>query len=78
MHPWDVEGWISTYTAIATGEMDVVSDHVRRLTGLEPVTVARFLGTARTAADQRCSGCGPSQPQRGIAAPAATTVSLGE
>ena len=40
---WEVEGWISTYTAIAAGEFDVVTDHVARLTGREPVSVREFL-----------------------------------
>jgi len=31
--PWEVDGWVSTYTSIARGEMDVVSDDVERLTG---------------------------------------------
>jgi NAD(P)H dehydrogenase (quinone) len=40
---WQVEAWISTYQAIATGELERVSDDVRRLTGRDPVTVAEFL-----------------------------------
>lgn len=40
---WEVAGWISTYTAIAAGELDVVTDHVQRLTGHEPVSVREFL-----------------------------------
>ena len=40
---WQVEAWISTYQAIATGELERVSDDVRRFTGREPVTVAEFL-----------------------------------
>jgi len=43
--PWEVEGWISTYTAIAAGELDVVTDHVERLTGHEPVSIREFLST---------------------------------
>jgi len=42
---WEVAGWISTYAAVAAGEMDVVTDHVVRLTGHEPVSVREFLGT---------------------------------
>ena len=41
---WEIEGWISTYTAIAAGELDVVTDHVARLTGHEPVSLREFLG----------------------------------
>jgi uncharacterized protein YbjT (DUF2867 family) len=40
---WQVEAWISTYQAIATGELERVSDDVRRLTGRDPITLAEFL-----------------------------------
>jgi uncharacterized protein YbjT (DUF2867 family) len=40
---WEIEGWVTTYLAIATGELDVVTDHVRRLTGHEPTSVADYL-----------------------------------
>ncbi len=40
---WEVAGWITTYTAIAAGDFDVITDHVRRLTGHEPVGVREFL-----------------------------------
>ncbi|WP_432542573.1 SDR family oxidoreductase [Kineococcus sp. SYSU DK002] len=30
---WVVDGWVSTYTAIAAGELDVVTDVVRTVTG---------------------------------------------
>ena len=40
---WEVEGWVTSYVAIATGELDVVSDTVSRLTGHEPMTLADFL-----------------------------------
>jgi NAD(P)H dehydrogenase (quinone) len=36
---WMVEAWISTYTAIAKGDLEQVSDDVRRLTGREPRTL---------------------------------------
>lgn len=38
-----VEGWVTSYAAIATGEMDVVSDTVRRVAGHPPVGVAEGL-----------------------------------
>jgi uncharacterized protein YbjT (DUF2867 family) len=41
--PWQVEAWVSTYTAIAAGELDRVSDHVERLTGRPPMSLERFL-----------------------------------
>ncbi|MEU6375651.1 SDR family oxidoreductase [Streptomyces sp. NPDC046909] len=31
--PWQLDAWVSTYTAIAAGELDGVSDAVARLTG---------------------------------------------
>lgn len=42
---WEVEGWITTYTAIAAGEMDVVTDDVKRLTGHDPTSVREFLNS---------------------------------
>jgi uncharacterized protein YbjT (DUF2867 family) len=40
---WEVEGWVTSYTAIAAGEMDVVSDTVGELTGHAPMGLAEFL-----------------------------------
>ncbi len=40
---WEVEGWVTSYVAIATGEMDVVSDTVSKLTGHAPMTFADLL-----------------------------------
>lgn len=34
---WEVDAWVSTYTAIAAGELDIVSDSVEFLTGRKPV-----------------------------------------
>ncbi len=42
---WEVESWVTTYTAIAAGEWDVVSDDVRRVAGHDPVSVQQFLGS---------------------------------
>ena len=36
---WQVEAWVSTYTAIANGDLERVSDDVRELTGREPLTL---------------------------------------
>ncbi len=41
--PWQYDAWVSTYTAIAAGELAAVSDHVRRLTGREPTGLASYL-----------------------------------
>lgn len=40
---WQVEAWVSTYTAIAAGELDVVTDTVERLTGTPPMRLADVL-----------------------------------
>jgi uncharacterized protein YbjT (DUF2867 family) len=42
---WQVAGWVSSYEAVASGEMDVVSDAVRALTGHAPQSFADFLAT---------------------------------
>jgi len=41
---WLVAAWVSTYTAIAAGELDGVSDHVRQITGHEPLSLERLFG----------------------------------
>jgi NAD(P)H dehydrogenase (quinone) len=40
---WEIEGWVTSYAAIATGEMDVVSDTVKRRTGHAPISLAEYL-----------------------------------
>jgi NAD(P)H dehydrogenase (quinone) len=40
---WEIEGWVTSYAAIAAGELDVVSDTVRRVAGHEPVSLAGYL-----------------------------------
>lgn len=40
---WQLEAWVSTYTAIAAGELDVVSGAVEQLTGRAPLTLAELL-----------------------------------
>jgi NAD(P)H dehydrogenase (quinone) len=42
---WEVEGWVTSYLAIARGELDVVSTAVRDLTGHEPTSLAEFIAT---------------------------------
>jgi uncharacterized protein YbjT (DUF2867 family) len=39
---WLVAAWVSTYTAIAAGEFDGVSDDVRRITGHEALSLSRL------------------------------------
>jgi uncharacterized protein YbjT (DUF2867 family) len=40
---WEVAAWISTYTAIAAGELETVSDTVETLTGRPPASLADFV-----------------------------------
>jgi NAD(P)H dehydrogenase (quinone) len=40
---WEVTGWVTTYTAIAAGELDVVTDDVARVAGHPPTGLAEFL-----------------------------------
>jgi NAD(P)H dehydrogenase (quinone) len=40
---WLVDAWVSTYTAIAAGELAEVTDHVARLTGHQPRSLADLL-----------------------------------
>jgi uncharacterized protein YbjT (DUF2867 family) len=44
---WQYDAWVSTYTAIARGEVATVSDHVERLTGRRPVSLAELLRAGR-------------------------------
>src|SRR6478609_4308461 len=41
--PWQVDAWVSTYTAIRAGELDGVTDDVQRLTGRRPVSLREHL-----------------------------------
>ena len=40
---WEIEGWASSYAAIAAGELDVVSKSVHRLTGHPAQSIEGFL-----------------------------------
>jgi uncharacterized protein YbjT (DUF2867 family) len=40
---FEVDGWVSTYTAIATGELDVLSPAVRMVTGRDPISLRALL-----------------------------------
>ena len=41
--PFEVDGWVSTYTAIAASELDVVSPVVKMVTGRDPVSLRALL-----------------------------------
>ena len=43
---WMVEAWISTYTAVARGELEAVTDTVARFTGHPPLTLADVVRAA--------------------------------
>jgi len=45
---WQVEAWVSTYTAIAAGELAGPTSAVHELTGREPLGLAQFLAEAHT------------------------------
>lgn len=40
---WQLDAWVSTYTAVAAGELAHVSGDVERLTGRAPLSLAQFL-----------------------------------
>jgi NAD(P)H dehydrogenase (quinone) len=40
---WAVDGWVTTYVAIANGEAEAVSDDVAAVTGHPPMSLAEFL-----------------------------------
>ena len=46
---WQLDAWVSTYTAIANGELAAVTDDVPRLTGHPATTLADLLRTGRSA-----------------------------
>lgn len=41
--PWQVDAWVSTYTAMAAGEMAGISPDVHGLTGEDPISLQDFL-----------------------------------
>jgi len=40
---WEIEGWVTSYSAIAAGDLEQVSGDVERLTGRKPITLDEFL-----------------------------------
>ena len=40
---WEIEGWVSSYLAVANGELALVADTVERLTGRPPRDLESFL-----------------------------------
>jgi NAD(P)H dehydrogenase (quinone) len=46
--PWQVDAWVSTYTAIAAGELAGPTSAVHELTGREPLSLTQFLAESHT------------------------------
>ena len=46
--PWQVDAWVSTYTAIAAGELAGPTSAVHELTGREPLSLEQFLAESHT------------------------------
>ena len=46
---WELEAWISPYTAIAAGELAEVTDDVERLTGHPPLSLEQVMSGRRIA-----------------------------
>jgi uncharacterized protein YbjT (DUF2867 family) len=40
---WEVAGWVTTYAAVANGDLEAVSDDVATVAGHPPATLAEFL-----------------------------------
>ena len=40
---FEIDGWVTSYSAIAAGEFEVLSDTVERFTGTAPITLRAFL-----------------------------------
>lgn len=45
---WEVAGWVTSYAAIAAGEMEIVSDTVEIVAGHRPVSVRDYLAGIHT------------------------------
>ena len=41
--PWQVDAWVSTYTAVAAGELDGVSNAVEEITGHPATSLTQLL-----------------------------------
>ncbi|KAA0976242.1 SDR family oxidoreductase [Paeniglutamicibacter gangotriensis] len=42
---WQLDAWVSTYTAIASGALENVSGDIEAITGVPPMTLAQLLGS---------------------------------
>jgi NAD(P)H dehydrogenase (quinone) len=55
---WQVEAWVSTYVAIANGDVAEVTNTVRRFTGRPATSLGQFLATLPEALDHIKGGSG--------------------
>ena len=62
---WEVEAWISSYVAIARGELREVSGDVERLTGLRPKGLREWLAEAAAAGASEAAAAGSEARERG-------------
>ncbi|MFX4271392.1 SDR family oxidoreductase [Propionibacteriaceae bacterium Y1685] len=44
---WQYDAWVSTYTAIAAGELETVSDAIEQVTGTPPLSLRELLSSGR-------------------------------
>ena len=44
---WETAAWITTYTAIRAGQLDVVTDSVEKITGRAPLSLSDVLAAQR-------------------------------
>jgi NAD(P)H dehydrogenase (quinone) len=44
---WEIEGWVTSYAAIAHGDLEPVTDTVARIAGHEPLSLAQLLERTR-------------------------------
>lgn len=40
---WEVEGWVTSYAAIAAGDLEAVTDYVERIAGHPPISLRDYL-----------------------------------
>lgn len=57
VEPFELEAWISSYSAIAKGEMAVVSDTVERITGHPALAPTGYLRQILSDGSSRTDGC---------------------
>jgi NAD(P)H dehydrogenase (quinone) len=59
---WEVDGWVTTYVAIANGDLEAVGDDVAAVTGHPPMRLAEFLRRNPDSYRQLLEGPLPASP----------------